>query len=55
LFLSSTEDNLELLEQTAFDYVELLKKMRRKADAHKIEARIRAVTGKTAAPRKKAS
>jgi hypothetical protein len=48
--LSSTEDNLDLLAQTALDYVELLKKMKRKADASKIEARIRAVTGKSAAP-----
>jgi hypothetical protein len=29
--------------------------MRRKSDASKIEARIRAVTGKSAAPKKKAS
>jgi tetratricopeptide (TPR) repeat protein len=59
LFLSSTEDNLELLAQTALDYVDLLKKMRRKGDASKIEARIRAVTGKGApaqtATKKKAS
>jgi hypothetical protein len=55
LFLSSTDDNLELLEQTALDYCDLLKKMRRKSDASKIEARIRAVTGKSAAPKKKAS
>jgi tetratricopeptide (TPR) repeat protein len=48
LFLSSTDDNLELLAQTALDYADLLKKMRRKADASKIEARIRAVTGKNA-------
>jgi tetratricopeptide (TPR) repeat protein len=50
LFLSSTDDNLELLAQTALDYADLLKKMRRKADASKIEARIRAVTGKGAPP-----
>ena len=56
LVLSSTEDNLDLLAQTALDYVDLLKKMKRKSDASKIEARIRAVTGKTAtAPKKKAS
>jgi tetratricopeptide (TPR) repeat protein len=53
LFLSSTEDNLDLLAQTALDYADLLKKMKRKADATKIEARIRAVTGKNAAPPKK--
>jgi tetratricopeptide (TPR) repeat protein len=55
LFLSSTEDNLDLLAQTALDYADLLKKMKRKADATRIEARIRAVTGKSAAPKKKAS
>ena len=50
LFLSSSEDNLELLAQTAFEYADLLKKMKRKSDASKIEARIRAVTGKTLRP-----
>jgi tetratricopeptide (TPR) repeat protein len=55
LFLSSTEDNIDLLAQTAFDYCDLLKKMKRKSDASKIEARIRAVTGKSAAPKKKVS
>jgi tetratricopeptide (TPR) repeat protein len=54
LFLSSSEDNIDLLAQTAFEYVDLLKKMKRKSDATKIEARIRAATGKTAtAPPKK--
>jgi tetratricopeptide (TPR) repeat protein len=52
---SGADDNLELLAQTALDYAELLKKMRRKGDANRIEARIRAVTGKSAAPKKKAS
>ena len=47
LSLSSTDDNLDLLAQTALDYADLLKKMRRKSDASKIEARIRAVTGKS--------
>ena len=55
LFLESSEDNLDLLTQTALDYADLLKKMRRKSDASKIEARIRAVTGKTPAPKKKVS
>src|ERR1700733_1434842 len=57
IFLDSSADNLELLTQTALDYADLLKKMRRKADATKIEARIRAVTGKSpaAAPKKKVS
>ena len=55
-FVSSSDDNLDLLAQTALDYVELLKKMRRKADASKLEARIRAVTGKQqGAPKKKVS
>jgi tetratricopeptide (TPR) repeat protein len=56
IVLSSTDDNVELLAQTALDYADLLKKMRRKSDAMKIEARIRAVTGKSApapAPTKK--
>jgi tetratricopeptide (TPR) repeat protein len=52
LILSSTDDNLDLLAQTALDYVDLLKKMRRKSDASKIEARIRAIKG--AMPKKKA-
>ncbi len=54
-FLSSSDDNLDLLAQTALDYAELLKKMKRKSDASKIEARIRAVTGKSPAPKKKVS
>jgi tetratricopeptide (TPR) repeat protein len=54
LFLSSTDDNLDLLAQTALNYADLLKKMRRKSDANKIEARIRAVTGKSPAQKKKA-
>jgi tetratricopeptide (TPR) repeat protein len=53
--LSSPDDNLDLLAQTALDYADLLKKMRRKSDANKIEARIRAVTGKSATPKKKVS
>jgi len=52
LILSSSDDNLDLLAQTALDYVDLLKKMRRKSDASKIEARIRAIKG--AMPKKKA-
>lgn len=56
LFLSSSsDDNMDVLAQTALDYADLLKKMRRKSDANKIEARIRAVTGKTPAVKKKAS
>jgi tetratricopeptide (TPR) repeat protein len=55
LFVDSSQDNLDLLAQTALDYVDLLKKMKRKSDASKLEARIRAVTGKSVAPKKKAS
>jgi tetratricopeptide (TPR) repeat protein len=55
LLLDSGEDNLDLLAQTALDYVDLLKKMKRKSDASKLEARIRAVTGKSVAPKKKTS
>jgi tetratricopeptide (TPR) repeat protein len=54
-FLITSEDNLDLLAQTALNYADLLKKMKRKSDASKIEARIRAVTGKGPAPKKKAS
>ncbi|MGB6944748.1 MAG: tetratricopeptide repeat protein, partial [Bryobacteraceae bacterium] len=53
VFLTSEDENMELLAQTALDYADLLKKMRRKSDARKIEARIRAVTGKSAAPASK--
>jgi tetratricopeptide (TPR) repeat protein len=53
--ITTSDENLDLLAQTAIDYVELLKKMRRKSDASKLEARIRAITGKSAMPKKKAS
>jgi tetratricopeptide (TPR) repeat protein len=54
--ISTSDGNLELLAQTAIEYVDLLKKMRRKSDASKLEARIRAITGNSgAAPKKKAS
>jgi len=55
LLLDSADENLELLADTALHYADLLKKMRRKSDANRIEARIRAVTGKSAARKKKAS
>jgi len=51
--LDSSQDNLDLLAETALDYADLLKKMKRKSDASKIEARIRAVTGKSVAAKKK--
>jgi len=43
---SSADPNLELLADTATDYAELLKKMRRKGEASKLEARIRQIAGK---------
>jgi tetratricopeptide (TPR) repeat protein len=55
LSVDSSEENLDLLAQTALDYVDLLKKLKRKSDASKLEARIRAVTGKSAPPKKKAT
>jgi tetratricopeptide (TPR) repeat protein len=54
LSVDSSQDNLDLLAETALDYVDLLRKMKRKSDASKLEARIRAVTGKSVAPKKKA-
>jgi hypothetical protein len=53
--LDSSQDNLDLLAETALDYVDLLKKMKRKSDASKLEVRIRAVTGKSVAAKKKTS
>ena len=60
---SAADTNLDLLAQTASDYCELLKKMRRKPEAAKLEARIRQITGKPASspaqaqpqPKKRAS
>jgi hypothetical protein len=43
------------LTQTAIEYVELLKKLRRKAEATKLEARIKQLTGKNYTAKKKAS
>ena len=42
-----SDPGLELLAETATDYVELLKKMKRKSEASKLEARIRVIVGKT--------
>jgi hypothetical protein len=47
--------NLDLLTQTASEYVELLKKLRRKAEAAKLEARIRQLTGKNSSAKKRPS
>jgi hypothetical protein len=44
--VSALDSSLELLADTATDYVELLKKMKRKGEASKLEARIRAIVGK---------
>jgi tetratricopeptide (TPR) repeat protein len=52
--LSASDTNLDLLAETAMDYVDLLKKMKRKGDANKLEARIRSITGKNYVARKKA-
>ncbi len=51
--VNSLDGNLELLAQTAIDYVELLKKMKRKSEANKLEARIHQLTGKTYAAKKR--
>jgi tetratricopeptide (TPR) repeat protein len=37
---------IELLADTAIDYVELLKKLRRKSEASRLEAKVRAMVGK---------
>jgi tetratricopeptide (TPR) repeat protein len=52
---ASSDTNVDLLAETALDYVDLLKKMKRKSDASKLEARIRAITGKNYIAKKKAS
>jgi len=46
------DPTIELLADTATDYVELLKKLRRKSEATKLEARIRAMVGKNYAFKK---
>jgi tetratricopeptide (TPR) repeat protein len=53
--LTGSDVNLDLLTQTAIEYVELLKKLRRKAEATKLEARIKQLTGKNYTAKKKAS
>jgi hypothetical protein len=52
---ASSDTNVDLLAETALDYVDLLKKMKRKSEASKLEARIRTITGKNYIARKKAS
>ena len=52
--VSTAGANLDLLAQTAIDYVEVLKKMRRKAEAARLEARIRQITGKSLPAKKHA-
>ena len=52
--LSASDSNIDLLAETAVDYVELLKKMKRKSEATKLEARIRAISGKNYPTKKKA-
>ena len=41
-----SDPSVQLLADTAIDYVELLKKMKRKSEASKLEGRIRAMVGK---------
>jgi len=53
--VSASDTNIDLLAETALDYVELLKKMKRKSDASRLEARIRAIAGKNYIAKKKAS
>ena len=47
------EASLELLADTASNYVDLLRKMKRKGEASKLEARIRAVVGKSYSAKKR--
>jgi tetratricopeptide (TPR) repeat protein len=51
--VSASDSSLELLADTATDYVELLRKMKRKGEASKLEARIRAVVGKNYTSKKR--
>ena len=53
--VSASDPSLELLADTATDYVELLKKMKRKGEASKLEARIRAMVGKNYTGKKRQS
>jgi tetratricopeptide (TPR) repeat protein len=53
--VSASDASLALLAETATDYVELLKKMKRKGEASKLEARIRAVVGKGYTAKKRQS
>lgn len=53
--LAGEDENVDLLAETALNYADLLKKMRRKSDANKIEARVRAMTGKGFTAKKKAT
>jgi len=50
---TAADTDLDLLTQTASQYVELLKKMRRKPEAARLEARIRQLTGRPAQPQPK--
>ena len=53
--VTTADVNLDLLTRTATNYVELLKKMRRKSEAGRLEARIRQITGKNTTAKKRAS
>jgi tetratricopeptide (TPR) repeat protein len=51
--ISGGNENLDLLADTAIDYAELLKKMKRKAEATRLEVRVRALMGKNYVAKKR--
>ncbi len=53
--ISGGAENLDLLADTAMDYADLLKKMKRKPEAIKLEARVRALVGKNYVAKKRQS
>jgi tetratricopeptide (TPR) repeat protein len=53
--ISGGNENLDLLADTAIEYVELLKKMKRRAEATRLEARVRALVGKNYVAKKRQS
>jgi len=44
--VSASEPNLDVLAETAFEYAEVLKKLKRKGEASKLEGRVKAMVGK---------
>jgi tetratricopeptide (TPR) repeat protein len=53
--VSGGSENLDLLADTAMDYADLLKKMKRKVEAIRLEARVRALVGKNYVVKKRQS